>query len=126
MLCGCDYLEPIKGVGPKTALKLVREYDDFDELFAHLRKGKNPPPEDWPYKEARELFKHPNVTPAKDIEVSAQMVACICRSRQVLTLGCPASSARMEGARCRWLDRVPRQRQRLQVSRMHRRRGAAG
>jgi flap endonuclease-1 len=69
MLCGCDYLEPIKGVGAKTALKLVREYDTMDEILAHLRKGKNPPPEDWPWEEAKELFKKPEVTPASEIKL---------------------------------------------------------
>ncbi|GAA5916497.1 hypothetical protein JCM6882_001741 [Rhodosporidiobolus microsporus] len=67
MLCGCDYLEPIKGVGAKTALKLVKEYDSMDDILAHLSKGKNPPPEDWPYEEARKLFQTPEVKPAKDI-----------------------------------------------------------
>lgn len=71
MLCGCDYLEPIKGVGAKTALKLIKEYDTFEDILKHLRKGKNPPPDDWPYEEARELFKHPDVTPASEIEVSS-------------------------------------------------------
>ncbi|SGY83324.1 BQ5605_C009g05630 [Microbotryum silenes-dioicae] len=69
MLCGCDYLEPLKGIGAKTALKLVRDYDTFEEILEHLSKGKNPPPEDWPWKEAKELFIHPNVTPAKDVEL---------------------------------------------------------
>lgn len=70
MLCGCDYLEPLKGIGAKTALKLVREYDDMDAILDHLRKGKNPPPDEWPYQEARELFKHPDVKKAAEIEVS--------------------------------------------------------
>jgi len=26
ILLGCEYLEPIKGMGPKPALKLIREY----------------------------------------------------------------------------------------------------
>lgn len=69
MLCGCDYLEPIKGVGPKTALKMVKEYESMEDILAHLRKGKNPPPEDWPYEEARQLFKTPSVKPASEIEV---------------------------------------------------------
>ncbi|ORY76248.1 flap endonuclease 1-A [Leucosporidium creatinivorum] len=69
MLCGCDYLEPIKGVGAKTALKLIKDYDTFEDIMDHLRKGKNPPPEDWPYEAARELFKHPDVTPASEVEL---------------------------------------------------------
>ncbi|GAA5926386.1 multifunctional nuclease RAD27 [Sporobolomyces koalae] len=69
MLCGCDYLEPIKGVGAKTALKLVKEYDSMDEILAHLGKGKNPPPEDWPYQEAKQLFLKPSVKPASEIDL---------------------------------------------------------
>lgn len=70
MLCGCDYLEPLKGIGAKTALKLVREHDDMESILEHLRKGKNPPPEDWPYEEARQLFMHPEVQKASEIDVS--------------------------------------------------------
>lgn len=69
MLCGCDYLEPIKGVGAKTALKLIKEYDSMEDILTHLRKGKNPPPEDWPWEEAQKLFKTPEVKPSKDIQV---------------------------------------------------------
>ncbi|KAG6898172.1 Flap endonuclease 1-A [Termitomyces sp. T32_za158] len=38
ILLGCDYLEPIKGIGPKTALKLIREYKDLKGVVAHLRE----------------------------------------------------------------------------------------
>ncbi|BGP58269.1 hypothetical protein JCM8202_000969 [Rhodotorula sphaerocarpa] len=69
MLCGCDYLEPLKGIGAKTALKLVREHDDMESILEHLRKGKNPPPEDWPYEEARQLFMHPEVQKASEIDL---------------------------------------------------------
>lgn len=78
MLCGCDYLEPIKGVGAKTALKLVRDHETMDDILAHLRKGKNPPPEDWPYEEARKLFQTPDVKPAKDIEVCGALRRVRC------------------------------------------------
>ena len=32
VLVGTDYNQGIKGIGPKTGLKLVKEYDDFDKL----------------------------------------------------------------------------------------------
>ena len=38
LLLGCDYLEPIKGVGPKSALKLIREHGGLGEVVAHLRE----------------------------------------------------------------------------------------
>jgi flap endonuclease-1 len=37
ILLGCDYLEPIKGVGPKSALKLVKEHGNLKEVVKHLR-----------------------------------------------------------------------------------------
>lgn len=69
MLSGCDYLEPLKKVAAKTALKLVREHGDIDGAVAHLRAGKNPPPDEWPYEAAKELFRSPDVLPAADVEV---------------------------------------------------------
>lgn len=38
ILLGCDYLEPIKGIGPKNALKLVREFDGLKGVVEHLRE----------------------------------------------------------------------------------------
>ncbi|KAI0087893.1 PIN domain-like protein [Irpex rosettiformis] len=38
ILLGCDYLEPIRGVGPKSALKLIREYGGLNEVIKHLRE----------------------------------------------------------------------------------------
>lgn len=39
ILLGCDYLEPVKGVGPKTALKLMREHGSLEEIVKFI-KGK--------------------------------------------------------------------------------------
>ncbi|KIK62353.1 hypothetical protein GYMLUDRAFT_164624 [Collybiopsis luxurians FD-317 M1] len=38
ILLGCDYLEPIKGVGPKSALKLIREHGGLKGVVKHLRE----------------------------------------------------------------------------------------
>ena len=37
LLLGCDYLEPIKGVGPKTAYKLMQEHRSLNKVLEHLR-----------------------------------------------------------------------------------------
>lgn len=37
LLLGCDYLEPAKGVGPKTALKLMREHGNLANVVTHIR-----------------------------------------------------------------------------------------
>ena len=39
MLVGTDYCDGVKGVGPKTAIKLVKEFDDLDKLFQHVKWG---------------------------------------------------------------------------------------
>ncbi|KZO93591.1 PIN domain-like protein [Calocera viscosa TUFC12733] len=85
LLLGCDYLEPIKGIGPKTALKLVREHESMDEILETLRgkmgdkdgkedgtpkkKGGVQVPDDWPWQKAKELFIHPDVTPASELTI---------------------------------------------------------
>jgi flap endonuclease-1 len=38
ILLGCDYLEPIKGIGPKSALRLVREYGGLKGVVEHVRE----------------------------------------------------------------------------------------
>ena len=38
ILLGCDYLESIKGIGPKAALNLSREYVLLKCVVEHLRK----------------------------------------------------------------------------------------
>ena len=35
-LLGCDYLKPIKGIGPKLALKLVHEFSGLEAVLEHL------------------------------------------------------------------------------------------
>lgn len=67
VLCGSDFCETIKGVGPKTAINLIRKHGDLDSVIAALNGTKHELPEYFPYKEARELLRHPEVT--KDAKV---------------------------------------------------------
>ncbi|PWN97043.1 PIN domain-like protein [Tilletiopsis washingtonensis] len=79
ILCGCDYMEPIKGMGPKTALKLIREHGSIESVMEHIeevnskaaegKKGKYTVPEFFPYKEAREIFRHPDVHKGSEVEL---------------------------------------------------------
>ena len=36
LLLGCDYLDPVKGIGPKTALKLIKEHKTLDAVLEHF------------------------------------------------------------------------------------------
>ncbi|KAN0126419.1 PIN domain-like protein [Russula decolorans] len=88
ILLGCDYLEPIKGIGPKSALKLVREYGGLKGVVEHLRekqaekeeaaaenddgkkkRGGIQVPAEWPWEEAKKVFEQPDVTPSDQIEL---------------------------------------------------------
>lgn len=69
ILLGCDYVEPIPKVGHQTALKLIREHGTLEKVVEYMEndpKKKYTIPEDWPYKEARELFFNPDVRDAND------------------------------------------------------------
>jgi flap endonuclease-1 len=59
MLIGTDFNKKIDGIGPKTALKLVREYDSFEEIIKYL-ESKNKKIE-FDYKEVQDIFLNPNV-----------------------------------------------------------------
>jgi len=69
ILLGCDYCETIKGVGPVKAIKLIKEFKCIEEAIKDLDPKKYPIPENWLYKESRNLFINPDVTPAIDIEL---------------------------------------------------------
>ncbi|KAH9969899.1 PIN domain-like protein [Russula dissimulans] len=88
ILLGCDYLEPIKGIGPKSALKLLREYGSLGGVVEHLRerqaekeeaaadkedgkkrRGGVQVPDEWPWEEAKTIFEQPDVTPSDQVEL---------------------------------------------------------
>ena len=47
ILLGCDYCDTIKGVGPKTALKLIREHGCIEKILENIDKKKYAVPETW-------------------------------------------------------------------------------
>ena len=36
ILLGCDYCESIRGIGPKRAIDLIKQYKTIDEIMKHL------------------------------------------------------------------------------------------
>ncbi|QPG74065.1 Elongation of fatty acids protein 2 [Brettanomyces nanus] len=72
ILLGCDYCETIRGVGPVTAMKMIRKYGSLEKIVETIEndpKSKYKVPENWPYKEARQLFLHPEVTPGSEVDL---------------------------------------------------------
>eukprot|EP01038_Epipyxis_sp_PR26KG_P007205 gene7205-9833_t len=50
ILCGCDYCSTIKGIGPKTAIKLIKTHKSLENIIIALKKEKKYDiPLDWDY-----------------------------------------------------------------------------
>ena len=47
ILLGCDYTDTIKGVGPKTALRLIREHKSIEGILKVIDRKKYAVPADW-------------------------------------------------------------------------------
>ncbi|KAJ3375954.1 Elongation of fatty acids protein 2 [Allomyces arbusculus] len=69
ILLGCDYCDSIKGIGPTRAVSLIKEHGSLEKVLGVLDKKKYPVADDWPYDEARRLFKEPEVTDPETIEL---------------------------------------------------------
>lgn len=69
ILLGCDYCDTIKGIGAKRAKDLIDKHHSIEEVIANLDAKKYTVPENWPYQEARRLFKSPEITDPEKIDV---------------------------------------------------------
>lgn len=61
ILCGCDYCDTLKGIGPKRAYDLIKEYHSIEKILENIDTNKYPVPSDFDYKGARDLFFHHEV-----------------------------------------------------------------
>ncbi|XP_077209669.1 flap endonuclease 1-like [Paroedura picta] len=61
ILLGCDYCGKIRGLGPKKALKLLRQHGTIERVLECVSPQKHPVPTSWPLEEARRLFLQPEV-----------------------------------------------------------------
>ena len=59
ILIGTDFNKKIEGVGPKTALKLVKQYNSFEEIISYLESKNKTISFD--YKEIEDIFLKPDV-----------------------------------------------------------------
>ncbi|KAF7635164.1 Flap endonuclease 1 [Meloidogyne graminicola] len=69
ILLGCDYCGNIRGIGPKKSVELIKQYGSIEEILKNIDHKKFPPPSEWKYKEARNLFLHPNVEDGNKFEI---------------------------------------------------------
>jgi flap endonuclease-1 len=73
ILIGTDYNDNVTGVGPKTALKLIKKHGSLEDIESAFKSSKNPKDKEKlseiqgiPYEEIREIFLNP-----PKIEISA-------------------------------------------------------
>eukprot|EP00472_Partenskyella_glossopodia_P011120 CAMPEP_0197515618 /NCGR_PEP_ID=MMETSP1318-20131121/694_1 /TAXON_ID=552666 /ORGANISM="Partenskyella glossopodia, Strain RCC365" /LENGTH=372 /DNA_ID=CAMNT_0043064039 /DNA_START=27 /DNA_END=1145 /DNA_ORIENTATION=- len=70
ILCGCDYTMAIRGIGPKSAYKLIKEHKNIEGVLANINKERYKIDENaFLFKEARELFKKPDLTGIENISL---------------------------------------------------------
>ncbi|XP_069796953.1 flap endonuclease 1 [Narcine bancroftii] len=88
ILLGSDYCESIRGIGPKRAIDLIRQHRSIEEIIKNIDTSKYPVPEDWMFREARQLFLQPEVVEAESVELrwsepdEEQLVAFMCGEKQ--------------------------------------------
>ena len=74
ILCGCDYTQSIGGLGPVTAYKMVKEHGNIEAVLEKVQAANDDParkkrfiiPDNFLYKESRELFVEPDVIRDKE------------------------------------------------------------
>lgn len=69
ILCGCDYVDGIHGVGCVKAFTMMKKHRDLAKVVPELRQSKCVVPDEYPVERLREMFFKPEVTPSKDIEL---------------------------------------------------------
>ena len=69
ILCGCDYSDSIKGIGPVKALKMIQDHKNIEGVLKNLDTAKYPLPEPFPFQEARQLFINPEVTSPEGLDL---------------------------------------------------------
>ena len=75
ILCGCDYSDSIRGIGPKKAFEFIRRYKDIETLLKNIDTAKNPVPDPFDFEQCRRLFKEPEVTSREDCEAAMKWTA---------------------------------------------------
>jgi flap endonuclease-1 len=82
VLCGTDYNEGISRIGPKTALKLIKEHGDIESV---LKARKESADTIRFLQLVRELFMHPNVSDEYDLRPGRpkpdRIISFLCQER---------------------------------------------
>ena len=69
ILLGCDYCDSIRGIGPVRAVQLIEKYGTIEAILETLDQEKYKVPDNFPFREIRELFKHPEVADPSTLDI---------------------------------------------------------
>ena len=69
ILCGCDYSDTIRGIGPKRAFEMLTKHKTIEACLEALDKEKYKVPEEFEFEASRVLFKQPDVTDPAELEL---------------------------------------------------------
>lgn len=99
ILCGCDYTDTVKGVGPKTALKLIRQHGTLERVVASLDLKKNPVPPSWlpPHQRPQDAAEAKAEEPEAD-EVANERGAKAAEEAAAPAAGAAAEAEAKDGA----------------------------
>lgn len=70
ILCGCDYVPSIRGIGPKKAFDAIRKFETIEAVLENLDSSKYSVPDGFNFVRARELFKEPDVVATDSLELT--------------------------------------------------------
>jgi flap endonuclease-1 len=77
ILCGCDYAGTVRGVGPKTALKLMRCHADIDAALATRNTAASPGASPYDWRPALDMFRREDPVPAQDFAPAPVDIAAL-------------------------------------------------
>ncbi|KAJ1998632.1 Elongation of fatty acids protein 2 [Coemansia thaxteri] len=61
IILGCDYCDSVHGVGPKSGYEHIKRHKSIEEAIKTEKFAKGVPPE-WPFDQARDLFRNAEVS----------------------------------------------------------------
>lgn len=74
ILCGCDFCDTIRGIGPQTAFKWIKEQGSMEKLLNSLDKTKYSIPENFDWETAKEYFLNPPLVDEDELQLELRPV----------------------------------------------------
>jgi len=70
ILCGCDYCDSLRGIGPNTAIRLVLQHGCLERIVESLDPAKTPVPKGFRYQVARQFFQECESVDTNNVDIA--------------------------------------------------------